>query len=250
MQVVGIVVTKLVLTGGHTAYVRPSLGILIVIAGVLLAVIGFAMVWSVVGRETSEGTVGAAADDTAPAPDTAEDREGHPDDGHGHHRLRVGWLVLVPFIMLAGLTPAPLGAFAAGLKGSGTALPPPSIDFPPLPPAVDGAVPLLVRDFVGRVVYDPDSVRDVRVRLLGFAALDPDAPSGYLLSRFVIGCCAADAAPVQVAIKQQGPTPAEDSWIQAEGVWEPVEVEADEAWIPTLIADNVLPVEEPATPYE
>ena len=224
MLAVGIIVTRLAIAGGHTSYVRPWLGILLVIGGVFIGVLGILTVWSSLR---------------------------HQDDQHEHGAPAVGWLVLVPMLVLVTIAPAPLGAYAAGVKAGARAVP--KANFPPVAEATDGAVTMQVREFVGRAVYDPGSLRDVRVRLTGLVAPDESAPSGYLLTRFVVGCCAADATPVQIAVAGDGASRSTDSWVEVTGVWRPQPAAPNDPFlesIPVLDADGTRTVPAPESQYE
>jgi uncharacterized repeat protein (TIGR03943 family) len=222
LLIVGVVVIRLVLADGHASYVRPSFGLLLLVAAAVVGVLGLVTIWRGASHEV-------------------------------HATPRIGWLVLVPMLTLVAVAPAPLGAHAAGLKGSFQNVARPSADFPPLPDPEGGAVTLQVRDFVGRAVYDPASIDGVRVRLMGLVAPDATAPSGYLLTRFVVGCCAADAAPVQVAVVDDGVPRSTDTWLEVTGTYRPRPANEADVFaesVPFLVADGVRPVPEPDEPYE
>jgi uncharacterized repeat protein (TIGR03943 family) len=226
MLIVGLVVTRLVLAGGHASYVRPSFGLLLLPAAVVVAGLGLVTIWK---------------------------RPGASHNLHAERIPRVGWLVLVPMLTLVAVAPAPLGAYAAGVKGSFQSVARPSANFPPLPTPEGGAVSLQLRDFVGRAVYDRDSIEGVRVRLVGLVTPDATAPSGYLLTRFVVGCCAADAAPVQVAVVDDAVPRSPDAWLEVTGTFRPRPAGEGDVFVesvPFLVADGVRSVGQPAEPYE
>lgn len=161
----------------------------------------------------------------------------------------VGWLMIAPLLVLVAVAPTALGAAAvdrtdayAGTGRSG---------FAPLP---DGdPVPLTFLEFVDRAVFDGENgLADRRVRLTGFVVNDERTPDGYVLTRFAVACCAADALPVQVAVVTADPLP-DDTWVRATVVWRapaaPYDLDGD--WIveADLVEVEVLP-EPPVAPYE
>jgi uncharacterized repeat protein (TIGR03943 family) len=173
--------------------------------------------------------------------------------GHYQHRGRVGWLLLVPVLVVMLVQPAALGSYAvsgrSAVPGGGH-----EGGFDPLAAPVRGAVPMSMAEFVTRAVRDPDqSLAGVRVRLVGFVAPSQGQEGGYRLTRFVIFCCAADAEALQAVVRGD-PTPrARDQWLQVEGTWVPRPVAAEDDSSPpppVLHADLVRPVAPARPPYE
>jgi uncharacterized repeat protein (TIGR03943 family) len=220
-------------SGEALNYVRPSLVPLVLGAGLVLLALGLLPPLGLVGTG-----VGRAA--------TSGDGSG----GH-QHRGRVGWLLLVPVLVVLVVQPAALGSYAVSSRtvvpGGGDS------GFPPLAAPVRGAVPMSMAEFVTRAVRDQNqSLAGVRVRLVGFAS-PAQAGGGWRLTRFVIFCCAADAEALQVAVHGD-PTPrARDQWLEVEGTWVPRPVTPDDGLTPpppVLNADLVRPVAQPRPPYE
>jgi hypothetical protein len=111
-------------------------------------------------------------------------------DGHTghHHRARVGWLLLVPVLVVLVVQPAVLGSYAVSSR---SAMPAGGGDggFPPLAAPVQGAIPMSMAEFVTRALRDPgQSLAGVRVRLVGFVAPAKAAPAatGCPLHRFLL----------------------------------------------------------------
>jgi uncharacterized repeat protein (TIGR03943 family) len=219
MLVAGIIVFRTVLVGGHVNYVRSGLSVLLLLAAAVVVVVALASLW------TSVSPGGA---------------------GHGP---RVGWLMLVPMLALISIPQVPLGAFAVGLGSDRASFVRPSLELPPLPTPRDGAVDLSMSDFIARTLFDPDSIEGVPVRLRGFVAPDLQAPSGYLLSRFRIGCCAADAQAMQVVVVNDVPRDA-DTWLEVVGVARPVPDESGGRPKPELHVVQAHPIPAPDDPYE
>jgi uncharacterized repeat protein (TIGR03943 family) len=163
----------------------------------------------------------------------------------------VGWLLLVPVLVVLVVQPAALGSYAVSSRtvvpGGGDS------GFPPLGAPVRGAVPMSMAEFVTRAVRDESqSLAGVRVRLTGFVT-PGDRAGGWQLTRFVIFCCAADAEAVQVVV-QGDPTPrTRDQWLEVEGTWVPRPVATDDDPTPpppALRALSVRPVAPARPPYE
>jgi uncharacterized repeat protein (TIGR03943 family) len=145
--------------------------------------------------------------------------ETHAGEPGGHHRTRVGWLLLVPVLVVILVQPTALGSYAASSRsvvpGGGH-----QGGFQPLAAPVRGAVPMSMAEFVTRAVRDPaQSLAGVRVRLTGFVA--PNPGGGYRLTRFVIFCCAADAEALQADVRGDRTPRARDQWLEVEGTWLP-----------------------------
>jgi uncharacterized repeat protein (TIGR03943 family) len=173
-----------------------------------------------------------------------------PDRGH-QHRGRVGWLLLVPVLVVMLVQPAALGSYAVSSRsvvpGGGDG------QFPPLSAPVRGAVPMTMAEFVTRAVRDPaQSLAGVRVRLTGFTAPAEGGAGGYRLTRFVIFCCAADAEALQAVVAGDPTARARDQWLEVEGTWVPRPAAVDDPTPPppVLRADLVRPVAPARPPYE
>jgi uncharacterized repeat protein (TIGR03943 family) len=183
----------------------------------------------------------------------AEQAAGH-DVGHGghRHRARVGWLLLLPVLVVILVQPAALGSYAV----PGRAAVPGGDDggFDPLAAPVRGAVPMSMAEFVTRAVRDPaQSLAGVRVRLVGFVAPSEGKEGGYRLTRFVIFCCAADAEALQAVVRGDRTPRARDQWLEVEGTWVPRPVAAEDDSSPpppVLQVDTVRPVVPARPPYE
>ena len=182
--------------------------------------------------------------------DSADDRHGHHDQGHGHvHRgFEPSWLLIAPALVLLLVAPAALGSYAAARGGTALAAAAGS-DFPPLP---DGnPVRISVLDYAGRAVYDKGHTLARRqVTLSGFILA---AGGKSYLARMLITCCAADARPVKVGLTGDVPdNPAPDSWLQVTGTYttqtdtDPVNGEP----IPYLTVTAAQPIAVPKLPYE
>jgi uncharacterized repeat protein (TIGR03943 family) len=216
-------------SGEALNYVRPGLAPLVLAAGMVLLALGLL---------PPLGLLGARA--AGPAGGTG---------GH-RHRARVGWLLLVPVLVVLVVQPAALGSYAASSRsvvpGGGGG------DFPALAAPVRGAVPMPMAEFVTRAVRDPgQSLAGVRVRLTGFVAPAEGAGS-YRLTRFVIFCCAADAEALQAVVHGDVVPRARDQWLEVEGTWQPRPAAVDDPSPPPPVLDAavVRPIAPPRPPYE
>ena len=198
LVVLGATAVWLWWSGDALNYVRPGLAPLLLAGGVIVLLLGLLPPLGLFAKH----------------PPNAD-----PDDHGGHrHRGRVGWLLLVPVLVVLLVQPAALGSYAVSSRsvvpGGGDG------EYPPLNAPVRGAVPMPMAEFVTRAVRDPgQSLAGVRVRLVGFAAPaeDGDKDGRYRLTRFVIFCCAADAEAMQVVIRGDQTSRARDQWLQVEG---------------------------------
>ena len=100
----GAITLRLALTGDYKRYVRPGMGPLLVIAGVILIALGLVVVVRALRpRPGAPHHHDTEQDHSAP--------DGEEDDDE-HRPERVGWLVLAPVLAVLLVAPPALGAFA------------------------------------------------------------------------------------------------------------------------------------------
>jgi uncharacterized repeat protein (TIGR03943 family) len=89
--------------------------------------------------------------------------------------------------------------------------------------------------------------RSARVR--GFVYRDERFPTGtFMVSRFLLSCCVADAAPIGLAVRwPDADFLDDDAWVWVSGEFA-VETFLDER-VPVLVATEVTPAEQPPQPY-
>jgi uncharacterized repeat protein (TIGR03943 family) len=216
-------------SGEALNYVRPGLVTWLGVGGVVVGLLGLLPPLGLLGKETA----------------------GHIS-GHHQHRGRVGWLLLVPVLVVMLVQPAALGSYAvsgrSAVPGGGEG------GFDPLAAPVRGAVPMSMAEFVTRAERDPaQSLAGVRVRLVGFVAPSQGKEGGYRLTRFVIFCCAADAEALQAVVRGDRAPRARDQWLEVEGTWVPRPVAAEDDPSPpppALQVASVRPVSPVRPPYE
>jgi uncharacterized repeat protein (TIGR03943 family) len=254
---VGGAAMYLAMSGRYLTFLKPGLRLPIAAAGLIQMVLGTWTIWPALVAYVND-----PADDPADDPATDDpvgarapiDR--HPDAGDDdqHHGPSVGWLLALPLLALALVAPPPLGA-AAARRDVGRAAPPPAgVSFPPLPHPTDGSIEMAVSAFVARANYDRDqSLAGATIRMTGFVVRDPGLAEGYLLTRFSLVCCAADAFASQVEVRiPNTPPPPDDTWVMVVGKWIPPGAQ-DRAQIerpPAFTAQSQTVIEAPQDPYD
>jgi putative membrane protein len=85
--------------------------------------------------------------------------------------------------------------------------------------------------------------------LTGFVYQEPGFEEGtFMLARFTISCCVADAAAIGLPIAWQGASDLQaDSWVRVQGEFEVADFRGDR--VPVLRASSIEPIEQPAHPY-
>jgi uncharacterized repeat protein (TIGR03943 family) len=242
------------------SYVRAGIRPLLLVSGLLLLALGAA---ALVGGSRFQGGAGPDTGDGHGHGDHGHGDHGHGDHGHGDHghgdhghgdhgASRIGWLLVLPLLVLILVAPPALGSYAAGRRAPASGDGGDQGSMPPVGQPVDGVVPMELSEFYYRAVFDErHSLNGVRVRLLGFAA--PNHGDGYLLARFAMYCCAADAEVVEVAVRGDTVQRAADQWLVVEGRLLPSRKVGDPGpsnAVPVLVADAVRPVAPPKDRYE
>lgn len=231
LAVLGLVLLVFSLTGTLNNYVKPFFRpIMAVTALAFLALAG----WSVAAAE--RGQAGTA--------------------GHAHNPLRpTSWLLLVPVLLAAVCVPEPLGSqmvesqsvasMAAnqqravqrvGRNADGT------IAYPELTEPVNE---ITLEDLSNRYTFgSKEQLLGKKVKVLGFAVSDD---AGWMIARFKIYCCAADALPFRAQLATAGAAGAEpsaDAWYEVVGT-----VTEDGGDLPGIAVEELNPIEQPKTPY-
>ncbi|MEW6709936.1 MAG: TIGR03943 family protein [Candidatus Riflebacteria bacterium] len=77
----------------------------------------------------------------------------------------------------------------------------------------------------------------------------PGVPPGkFVIFRFVMVCCVADAQPVAVVVNGKAPEDiANERWVEIEGILEKTEIEGNPAAV--INADRIVPAPAPENPY-
>ncbi|MCS6782167.1 MAG: TIGR03943 family protein [Gloeomargarita sp. SKYBB_i_bin120] len=101
-----------------------------------------------------------------------------------------------------------------------------------------------------QVYPEPDAYQGQKARVEGFVVRPPGSPARqFLLARFVVTCCAADAYPVglPVEVPSAGKTYPADTWLRVEGRMTTGHIQGQRRLV--LRAETLTPIPRPANPY-
>ena len=227
----GGVVGRLLWSGGFGRFVQQRMRWPLIIATVVLLVFG---VYELI--------------------DGIREEERNPDAVKQSRGPRVGWLMVLPLLVLVSVAPKALGAAAADRVDAYVPAEATADTFPDLDTS-NGPAPLSVYEFLDRAVWDEEeSLEGVPIRLEGLVVNDASKGDGFLLTRFLVSCCAADGVPMQVMVRGASRPYPDDTWVIAEVVWNKPDVpyrETDTEWVIEADAISVTEVPNaPNDPYE
>jgi uncharacterized repeat protein (TIGR03943 family) len=96
---------------------------------------------------------------------------------------------------------------------------------------------------------DPATLSGQSARVVGFVFRDESHDADqFMVSRFVLSCCVADATVLGLVVSWPGSTGlANDTWVEVEGVFQPGGFDGESR--PILVADRVAPTDAPNQPY-
>jgi uncharacterized repeat protein (TIGR03943 family) len=101
------------------------------------------------------------------------------------------------------------------------------------------------------VYPEPDTYAGQKAKVQGFVVYPKDLPEQYfLISRFVITCCAADVYPVSLPVKTEQGRSAypSDRWLEVEG--QMITIENNGKRQLAIQASKITPISPPKNPYE
>lgn len=163
---------------------------------------------------------------------------------------RIGWLMILPLLVLISVAPTGLGAAAADRVDAFTPTEANTDEFEPLDTS-NGPVDMGLFEFLDRAIWDDQaSLADVPVRMSGLVVNSDDVPDGFKLTRFMVSCCAADGIPLQVALRDLPQRFEDDTWVEVEAIWREPSTpyrETTGEWIIEADVLNVVVVEDPPT---
>lgn len=222
----GFLISRL-LNGTLNFYIHPRFNGLTLATAVILTLVAFIYWWR------------SARQDEASCD--------HHD--HDHDIPWLGLLILsMPVLLGLFVQPTPLGANALDnreINFSLTAVQSDSFETAPL------GGPRNILDWL----YDfqrqgePSLFNGQEADVVGFVFRDERfGEEQFMVSRFTINCCVADANPVGLIVQaDDAALLAENSWVQVNGRFQAQQF--DGKMIPVLIADQITPVDAPQQPY-
>ncbi len=177
------------------------------------------------------------------------------DHDHDHQHGRLTWfgltLLLSPILLGFLIPPRPLGASAmtnrdVSIESLTSAAAPDADQIISKPKGEKNILDWLV-EF--RQAPNPEAFTDQEIELVGFVYRDDRFTQGkFMVSRFVLSCCAADAAPIGLIVDWPGTTNLEaDAWVEVKGRLQPGVFDGQE--MPIIIAEEVTLTEIPDRPY-
>jgi uncharacterized repeat protein (TIGR03943 family) len=184
-----------------------------------------------------------------------EEDEANPDHHADHNHSHLSWLglliIFLPLILGWLVPPKPLGANAFSNReinvGSLKSVAPPGNN--ERMGLISGEKNII--DWLVDIQNSasPDEMRGQEARVIGFVYRDERfSESQFLVGRFIVSCCVADASPVGLVV--QGDETADfenDQWIEVNGHFETGMFDGEET--PILIIDSIEAIEPPAQPY-
>ena len=158
---------------------------------------------------------------------------------------RTAWwlgLIAMPVVLVLALPPAALGSYAASRRSAVAAGVVPAGDLS------SGEITLV---HVAAAMWSPDAREQLvaragsRVSFVGFVSRRPGTPADeFVLTRFLVSCCVADALSVQVRVVAAPPGRfGEDQWVRVTGNLYPLGREI------LVEASSVEAVPRPDRPY-
>ncbi|WP_353953442.1 TIGR03943 family protein [Knoellia sp. S7-12] len=246
LSVIGVISVVAAIGGLYLNFVKPVMRWPIIVAALVLIAVA---VIGLIGHERVRGR--READPVAPyeSMDSVHDNDGEVQ-AHDHGRgPRIGWLLIVPFLLLGVVTPGPLGAFSAERDSGRIATNGEAPLFDPIDGGEDG-VELAVGEYSMRALYDdPKNLEGKTFSLTGFASTLTDG-EGWALTRMSLNCCAGDAQAIKVRVVGS-PAPANNEWVTLTGKWKQSSTPADDpATLPVIEVDDLQQIAAPANPYE
>lgn len=239
----GLFLLSRLLNGTLSFYIHPRFNVLTLLTAVGLTALGLG--YAIQQRR-----------DAAHAREHSDD----PDHEHEHtHSHDVSWaglfLLALPVVLGLLVEPRPLGASALQNReiNIGTDVSLASASAP------DGSELSIVANAGERNILDwlylfqrstdPASFDGEEAHIIGFVYRDDRfADAQFMVSRFTVSCCVADAAPIGLIVEwPDSAILTADSWVEVTGTIQARTFNGIE--MPVLIADSVTPTETPSQPY-
>jgi uncharacterized repeat protein (TIGR03943 family) len=175
-------------------------------------------------------------------------RMAHDGHDHGEHS-RVAWLLVAPVVAIILFGPQAMGEFAVGRTPN---LPPYAFDIAAYASSTNQKQPRLkvlqvldgARERGNRAYL---SAHDVVVE--GFVSVvGPRGPRSFVLTRYLMSCCAADAQPLNLTMVEARAVPAKGEWVAVTARLVPTAHAGK--YGPVMTAKRVQAVPTPSAQYE
>ncbi|MBK8906215.1 MAG: TIGR03943 family protein [Anaerolineaceae bacterium] len=243
----GIFLLSRLLNGTLSFYIHPRFNVLTLITAVGLAALG----------------IGYAIQQYRQSVHARQHSSGHePDHAHEHahvHSHDVSWaglfLLALPVVLGLLVEPRPLGASALQNReinlGNDVSLASASAPQGSELSVIANAGERNILDwlYLFQRSTDPASFNGEEAHVIGFVYRDDRfADTQFMVSRFTVSCCVADAAPIGLIV--EWPDTAvltADSWVEVTGTLQARTFNGVE--MPVLVANSVSPTETPSQPY-
>lgn len=231
-------------------YIAPRFAWLSLVAVALF--IALAQSYGLFDRSASDD---AQTEGLSPLPAGSEPHD-HDDHAHHHHHhepaRRSLWpllIVAMPVILGVVVPARPLGTSAIANRGVST----------DIAVAADAAGSTLTVIPAERNVLDwvramnenpaPDALNGAEADVVGFVYRDPlFADDQFMVARFVLVCCVADATPVGLVVQTPDAAAFQaDTWVRVRGAFAQGAVNGEP--MPVLVAESVEAVAPPPQPY-
>ena len=93
-----------------------------------------------------------------------------------------------------------------------------------------------------------EAIEGEPVAVTGFVYTDERfAPNQFMIARYVVTCCVADAQPLGLIVEVDGELPPFDSWVAVEGEFGTITFDGESS--PAIVGAEVRPIDEPRQPY-
>lgn len=179
----------------------------------------------------------------------AHDHDHTHDHAHADNTLKLSLLIAAIPLALGLLVPArPLGSTAIANKGLNVSLPLTASNTQPLQLQM-ASTERTVLDWVRAFNYSEDAkiYEGQAADVIGFVYHDPELAEGFMLSRFAVTCCSADATAIGVVVAWPGAAQLEENgWVRVQGTVDSV-LYAGRATprITAITLEGIAPPEQP-----
>lgn len=232
------------LFGTLNFYIHPRFNGLTLTTAVVFIIMAIVIWWQTIGRSEFGET-------------TDEPHDHDHDDHHGHHHAHdVPWsallLLAIPIVLGVLVQPRPLGANAlinreVSINTLNSTQAPSGSDLSTVRLGTDSNI--LDWLYAFQRTDDLTSFVGEEATVSGFVYRDERfTAETFMVSRFTVSCCVADANPVGLIVDWgASPELVDDEWVEVNGRFELQTFNGIE--MPILVAETVTPVDPPNQPY-